>query len=198
MKMSSERERPAVFLDRDGTLITERYYLADPDQLEMVAGAVTSLQALQAAGYLLVVVTNQSGIARGLYGVGDFQRVQGRLDAILRAAGVVLDGVYHCPHHPDFTGPCECRKPGSGLFLRAQQDLGIDLGRSAYVGDRLIDVVIGLEFGGLPILVMNGYGAEEKQHAPPGVSIAADLADAARTILKTRAETGLLEGVPNA
>jgi D-glycero-D-manno-heptose 1,7-bisphosphate phosphatase len=196
--MSIERERPAVFLDRDGTLITERYYLADPDQLELVAGAVTSLQALQAAGYLLVVVTNQSGIARGLYDVGDFQRVQGRLDAILRGDGIVLDGVYHCPHHPDFTGPCECRKPGSGLFLRAQQDLGIDLGRSAYVGDRLKDVVIGLEFGGLPVLVMTGYGAEEKQHAPPGVHIARDLAEAARTILKTRAETGLLEGVPNA
>src|SRR5262245_11672627 len=162
--MANERGRAAVFLDRDGTLITERYYLADPDQLELIDGAVASLRKLRAAGYLLVVVTNQSGIARGLYSENDFQRVQERLQAVLRNSGVELDAVYHCPHHPDFTGPCECRKPAAGLFIQAQKELGIDLGRSAYIGDRLKDVIAGLQFGGLPILVMTGYGLEEKPH----------------------------------
>jgi D-glycero-D-manno-heptose 1,7-bisphosphate phosphatase len=194
---SPERRRAAVFLDRDGTIVTERYYLADPDQVELIDGAVQSLRALKDAGFLLVVVTNQSGIARGLYEARDFERVQKRLGALLRDGGVALDAVYHCPHHPDFTGPCNCRKPGAGLFRQAERELRIDLARSVYVGDRVKDVAPGLKFGGLPILVMTGYGPEEKQFAPPGVQIAADLVEATRTILDSGPEIVGLHGPLN-
>src|SRR5690606_21848860 len=133
--------RPAVFLDRDGTIVVERNYLADPARVELVPGAAAALRALAEAGYALVVVTNQSGIARGLYGEGEFRAVQRRIEELLAREGIRLDGVYHCPHHPDYTGPCECRKPAVGLYLRAARELGLDLSRSVCIGDRLKDVL---------------------------------------------------------
>lgn len=171
--------RPAAFIDRDGTLVVERHYLADPARVQLVPDAVRALQTLRAAGFLLVVVTNQSGIARGLYSAADFRAVQLRLAELLGQQGVALDAVYHCPHHPDFTGPCECRKPALGLFRRAVDELGVDPTRSVYVGDRLKDVLPALALGGLPILVRTGYGAREADAAPPEVAVEADLPAAA-------------------
>src|SRR5690606_8900051 len=106
----SAMTRAAVFLDRDGTIIEEAHYLADPDKVVLVPGAVEALRSLRASGWLLVVVTNQSGIARGLYSEQDFRAVQHRLETLLEAGGVSLDRVLFCPHHPDFDGACECRK----------------------------------------------------------------------------------------
>jgi D-glycero-D-manno-heptose 1,7-bisphosphate phosphatase len=139
---------------------------------------------LRKNGFLLVLVTNQSGIARGLYGEEDFRAVQERLEGILRDQGVALDAVYHCPHHPDFTGPCPCRKPAVGLFRRAEEELAADLARSVYVGDRLKDVLPGLALGGLPILVRTGYGAEQAPGAPPAVFVEADLPAAAERAVR--------------
>jgi D-glycero-D-manno-heptose 1,7-bisphosphate phosphatase len=167
--------RPAAFVDRDGTVVVERHYLADPEKVELTRGAGEALRALRAAGYALVLVTNQSGIARGLYAVEDFHAVQARLRELLEAEGVVLDGVYHCPHHPDFTGPCDCRKPAPGLFQRAARELGLDLERSLYIGDRVKDVEPALRFGGTGILVRTGYGADHERAAPPGVEVLDDL-----------------------
>src|SRR5690606_28796756 len=130
--------RPAAFLDRDGTLIVEREYLADPEGVEFTPGAVGALRRLQQAGYALVLVTNQSGIGRGLYTLADFQAVQARIEKQLAAEGVVLDGVYYCPHHPD--EDCSCRKPGLALFRQAAMELDLDLERSVYIGDRVRDV----------------------------------------------------------
>jgi D-glycero-D-manno-heptose 1,7-bisphosphate phosphatase len=173
-----------VFLDRDGTLVVERYYLADPDQVELVPGAAAALRALAAAGYALVVVTNQSGIARGLYGEAEFRAVQRRIEELLRREGIELDGVYHCPHHPDYTGPCECRKPAPGLYRRAARELGLDLCRSVCVGDRLKDVLPARELGcRAAILVRTGYGEEEARRAPEWVRVERDLAAAAEAIL---------------
>ena len=176
--MSSNGKR-AAFLDRDGTIIVEREYLADPAGVQLVEGALDALKALLAAGYQLIVVTNQSGIARGLYSDADFQAVQQHLEAILAAHGIRFTGVYYCPHHPDFTGPCDCRKPDPGLYLRAAREHDIDLARSVYIGDRVKDVAAASRFGGRGILVRTGYGAEESAAKPPDVASAEDLLEAA-------------------
>ena len=124
------RKSKAAFLDRDGTIIEEKNYIADPDDVVFAPRAIAGLRALQAAGYKLVVVTNQSGIARGLYGEAEFHAVQQRLTELLAQEGIHLDAVYYCPHHPDFTGPCDCRKPGPGMYLQAERNLGVDLAES--------------------------------------------------------------------
>lgn len=174
--------RPAVFLDRDGTIIAEREYLSDPAGVELLPGTVEALRRLREAGYALVVITNQSGIARGLYGTGAFLAVQARLEELLAARHVHFAGVYFCPHHPDFTGPCACRKPGTELFRRAIRDLDLDAGRSWYVGDRLGDVLPAKELGGRGILVRTGHGGElAAEHA--GFPVVADLRAAGRRIL---------------
>jgi D-glycero-D-manno-heptose 1,7-bisphosphate phosphatase len=175
--------RRAVFLDRDGTLITERFYLADPDQVELVPGVGNALRALASAGFALVLVTNQSGIARGLYQERDFHAVQQRLNALLLECGISLDGVYFCPHHPEFSGPCDCRKPAPGMYQQAARDLALDLGRSVYVGDRVKDVLAALEFGGLGVLVRTGFGNDEAGSVPMPVRVARDLTEAAGIIL---------------
>lgn len=170
---------PAVFVDRDGTLIREGEYLSDPADVELMPGAIEALSAFAAAGYAIIVVTNQSGIARGYYDEAAYQQVKAEVERRLAAGGVRVLGTYHCPHHPDFTGPCDCRKPASGLFRQAARQHGLDLERSVYVGDRLRDVLPAEELGGTPILVRTGYGAEEADHAPPAVRVVDDLRAAA-------------------
>ncbi len=176
--------RPAVFLDRDGTLVEERDYLADPRDVALVAGATGALRALRESGYALVVVTNQSGIARGLYAEEDYQRVARRLEELLAEAGAPLDATYHCVHHPDFTGPCACRKPGTGMHRQAGRDLGLDLEHSWYVGDKITDVLPAKQLGGRGILVRTGYGRGEEGRVPEGVLVRNDLAEAAAAILQ--------------
>ncbi len=172
-----EAGRPAAFLDRDGTIIVERQYLSDPAGVELERGAAQALAGLAQAGYALVVITNQAGIARGLYGPQDFEAVQARLVEVLAEKGVRLDGVYHCPHHPDFGGLCDCRKPGVGLYLQAADDLGLDVRRSLYIGDRLHDVQPSRVLGGTGILVRTGYGAGEESGLRRGCLAVDDLAE---------------------
>lgn len=181
--------RPAIFLDRDGTIVSERYYLSDPDRAELIPGAAAALRRFAAAGYGLVVVTNQSGIARGLYTLREFEAVQRRITQLLAAEDVALDGVYLCPHHPDFTGPCACRKPGVALFRRAAEELGIDVERSVFIGDRLKDVLPAATLGGRGILVRTGYGASQELDAPPYVDVVADVAAAAALVLAGGVDT---------
>lgn len=173
----------AVFLDRDGTIIEESHYLADPDGVRLIPGAVDALRSLAADGWLLVMVTNQSGIARGLYTEAAFRAVQDRLEMELAGHGVSLDGVYHCPHHPAFTGPCECRKPGLGLYQRAAAELDVDLTRSVYIGDRVSDVLPAIATGGTGILVRTGYGDAEESRVPAGVHVVDDLGEATRLLV---------------
>jgi D-glycero-D-manno-heptose 1,7-bisphosphate phosphatase len=175
-------KRAAVFLDRDGTIIVEANYPSDPDDVVLLPGALEALRVLRAAGYALVVVTNQSGIARGLYSEEDFRMVQARLEMLLAEGGVRLDAVLFCPHHPDFTGPCDCRKPGLGMYRQAEATLGIDLASSIYVGDRLRDVLPALQTGGTAYLVRTGYGAGEAVLAPAGVEVIDDLMALARIV----------------
>ena len=177
--------RPAVFLDRDGTLIREAEYLADPDGVELLPGVPEALRALRAAGYALVVVTNQSGIARGLYDEHDYRRVADRLDDMLARAGASVDATYHCPHHPDHGPPCDCRKPALGMHRRAADQLKLDLAASWYVGDKASDVEPAHAVGGRGILVRTGYGrrTEAGGDLPPGTAVVDDLPAAAALIL---------------
>ena len=176
--------QPAVFVDRDGTIMIEREYLADPDGVEILPGAFEALAALQEAGFALVIVTNQSGIARGYYSIEDYQAVAARLDALLEKAGVAVDMTRFCPHHPDVGGPCPCRKPGTGMYLDAAEELGLDPARSYYVGDKLTDVMPALELGGRGILVRTGYGYELEASAPEPILVVNDLAAAAELIVE--------------
>ena len=147
------RERRAVFLDRDGTIIEDTGYLSDPSAVRLLPGAAAAIARLNGAGLAAIVVTNQSGIARGLLDEAACAAVARRLDALLAAAGARLDGHYHCPHHPEFTGPCECRKPGPLLYQRAAEEHGLHLARCWWVGDRARDVVAAERFGGRGLLV---------------------------------------------
>lgn len=175
--------RRAVFVDRDGTIIREREYLSDPGDVELLPGAAEGLAAFHAAGYAVVIVTNQSGIARGYYGEAEYRAVEAEVERRLARAGVDVLASYHCPHHPDFTGPCPCRKPAVGLFEEAARDHDLELARSVYVGDRVRDVAPGLAAGGEAFLVRTGYGREEEEAAPASVRVVDDVAEAAEVLV---------------
>lgn len=171
--------RPAAFLDRDGTLIEDANYLADADQVKLLPGAPEAVRALNARNVLVVVVTNQSGIAQGLLSEDQYRETERRLSRLLRAEGARVDATFHCPHHPDINGPCECRKPGTLLYRRAAQQFGIDLESSFYVGDRYRDVEPGLTFGGFARLVPSGSTpAEDLHRASASGLVVATLGDA--------------------
>jgi D-glycero-D-manno-heptose 1,7-bisphosphate phosphatase len=152
----------AAFIDRDGVLNEERAYVHRIEDFALLRGAVDALRALEAAGYRRVVVTNQSGIARGLYTEADYQRLTAQIRECLRAEGVTLDAIEHCPHLPDAPLPeyrreCECRKPAPGMLLKTIRALDIDPAASFLVGDRLSDVQAGRAAGvGRCFLVRTG------------------------------------------
>ncbi len=177
----------AVFLDRDGTIVEDPGFLHEPGRLRLLPGAGEAIRRLNDAGYLVVTVSNQSGIARGLYTAADYAAVERRLTELLATHGARRDGSYFCPHHPEFSGPCDCRKPGTKLFLDAQAALGIDLTGSWWVGDRLSDVQPARPLRGRGILVMSGRGSlHQGQARALNVTVVADLAAAAREIVAAR------------
>lgn len=180
--------RAAVFVDRDGTVITDADYLSDPERVTLLPGVEGAIRRLRAAGYPVVLVTNQGGIARGLYTESDYRAVAARLDHLLRGADAAADATYFCPHHPDFDGPCECRKPRTGLYLRAARDHGIEPAASWYVGDKISDVLPARTLGGRGILVRTGYGAAEEARLPAGFQVADDLGGAVDLILRAGPE----------
>lgn len=154
--------RRAVFLDKDGTLIDDVPYNVDPDRIVLATGAHAGAAALHEAGYALVVVTNQSGVARGLFEEGALGAVEARLRDLL---GVPLAGFYHCPHHPEgnvvaLAVECACRKPAAGMLLCAARELGLDLAASWMVGDILNDVEAGNRAGCRSVLIDNGNETE--------------------------------------
>lgn len=177
--------RPAAFIDRDGVVNEERDYVWRIEDFHLLPGVVQGLQRLQQAGYALVVVTNQAGIARGYYRTEDFHHLSEHLRGLLAAQGVHLDGIYHCPHHPTAGLPpwrvdCACRKPRPGMLLQAAQDLGLDLARSFIVGDKASDLQAGAAAGvRWKLLVESGHTPEPAARAladstHPGLAEAAD------------------------
>ena len=171
-----------VFLDRDGTIIVEREYLSDPALVTLETGAVAGLTRLVAAGYVLVVLTNQSGIARGYFDQVTAERVNARVAELLMAAGVPIAGWFLCPHGD--TEGCDCRKPAPGLAFTAHHALGIGIEGAWIIGDKMSDAGMATAFGGRGILVTTGHGAEavDAAHAA-GVPVVADLDAAADVIL---------------
>ncbi len=178
-------EARAVFLDRDGTILEDPGFLHEPGKVRLLPGAAEAIRQLNAAGFLVITVSNQSGIARGLYDVAAYHAVQRRLVELLTAHGARLEAAYFCPHHPGVGLPCSCRKPGTKLFLDARDALGIALTRSFWVGDRLSDVEPARALGGRGILVETGLGAQHRAQAYAlGATVVADLGAAAAEIVR--------------
>ncbi len=184
----------AVFLDRDGTLCVDRHYLCRFEEFELLPGVPEALKLLKDAGFLLIVITNQSGIARGYYTEADFRDFTARMEEYLTGRGVSVDRVYYCPHHPDAAVPslrrtCDCRKPKTGLFERAVRDFDLDLSACYAVGDRLRDCAVcrGTACRGYlvgrtePESVIRAVSEGEI----PGVSYAPSLYDAAVDVMKS-------------
>lgn len=156
--MSEHPTARAILLDRDGTLVHARHYPSRPEDLILYDHIAEELIAFQEADFRLVVITNQSGLARGLFTVDDLRLMHEHLARELAGRGVHLDGIYHCPHHPDGVVPglairCDCRKPAPGMLLRAASDLHLDLSRSWFIGDILDDCEAGNRAGCRTVLV---------------------------------------------
>ena len=160
---------PAVFIDRDGTLTEEVGYVNPPRRLCLLPRSAEAIRRLNRAGLRAVMVTNQSGVARGYFSEEVLQAVNEALVSQLKAEGAYLDGLYVCVHHPTEGTPpyrvvCDCRKPEPGLLRRAAADLGLDLSRSWVVGDKIIDIIAGRRAGARSILVLTGYGLGEREY----------------------------------
>jgi histidinol-phosphate phosphatase family protein len=164
--------RAAVFVDRDGTLIVERGYLGDPAGVELLPGAVAGLRLLRDAGFPVVVISNQSGIARGKFTLAAAHATMARLRRLLREQGVELDSIRFCPHAPE--EGCTCRKPGTRLLAEAAEDLRLSLPSSAMVGDKRLDAETGRAAGGTGVLVRTGYGREEEARNADGAFVPPD------------------------
>ena len=184
--------RPAVFLDRDGTIIEEAGYLERLERMVFFPYSVDAVRLLNRAGFAVIVVTNQAGIARGIVKESFVHEVSRAIAARMARGGGRIDGFYHCPHHPDgvidsLRVQCDCRKPQPGLLKRAAAELHLDLERSFVVGDRWHDLQAGAAVGARGVLVRTGYGRAIESAPPPGVvpsAVVDNLAGAAAWILR--------------
>ncbi|MBW2182988.1 MAG: HAD family hydrolase [Deltaproteobacteria bacterium] len=156
----------AVFMDRDGTISEEVGYLNELDQLRLIPKSVEAIKLINESGLMAIVITNQSGVARGYFTEEMVHRVHEKMEKLLDERDVHLEGIYYCPHHPEgvvesYRKTCNCRKPASGLLKKASKDHGIDLAASYIVGDKLIDIELAYKVGAKGILVLTGYGKDE-------------------------------------
>ncbi|MBL0226683.1 MAG: D-glycero-beta-D-manno-heptose 1,7-bisphosphate 7-phosphatase [Geobacteraceae bacterium] len=178
----------AVFIDRDGTINEEKDYLFRTDDFTFIPGAPRAIRLLNEAGFLVVVVTNQSGVARGYYTEEDVHLLHRHIASQLDQHGARVDAWYYCPHHPSGRGsyalPCRCRKPLPGMLLEAAGRFDIDLESSVMIGDKLVDVEAGAAAGCRSILVRTGYGSDEEQRCRSGIEIYDDLLQAAESLLR--------------
>jgi histidinol-phosphate phosphatase family protein len=150
----------AVFLDRDGTINEDTGYIGSPERLRLIDGTVDAVKKINEAGMMVVIISNQSGVGRGYFTTEAVETVNNRLRNILGKGGAKIDAFYYCPHHPD--EGCRCRKPRTGLVLRASKELGIDLSSSYVIGDKVSDIEMAYKSGAKAVLVLTGYGTEHK------------------------------------
>jgi D-glycero-D-manno-heptose 1,7-bisphosphate phosphatase len=168
-------KQPAVFLDRDGTINLDAGYIERLERFELYPFAIDAIRLFKQAGYLVVILTNQAGVAQGFYGEEFVATVAQHLADRAALGGARIDGHYYCPHAPDaaveqYRTDCECRKPKPGMARRAAEELGIDLARSVVIGDRWRDIAVARAVGARGILVKTGYGATEALRPQPGIS----------------------------
>ncbi len=189
-----DKKYRAVFMDRDGTICDEVGYLDSVDRFRLLPRSSAAIKLLNEHGFKAVVVTNQSGVARGYFTESCLKEIHTELLRQLKEAGAFLDGIYYCPHHPSEGEPpyrqfCDCRKPASGLILKAAEEFGIDLSASYAIGDRFADLACGQRVGVKGVLVLTGYGKEEikspkEQWETPPSFIAENLYEAVRWIIQ--------------
>ena len=177
--------RRAAFLDRDGTIIEDVNFISRPEQVRLRPGAAEAIALLNDHDIAVVVITNQSGIGRGMFTVADYEAVGERLAQVLAERHAHIDAAYFCPHHPQFSGPCDCRKPGRLLFDEAIAELNLDAASSMFAGDRTRDVLPARTFGGAGFLVhaSSTPPGEIEEATAAGAIVATSLLDAARQFL---------------
>lgn len=174
-------DKKYILLDRDGTVIYDKHYLHDPDEVELLPGAIEGLKAMVAMGFGLAILTNQSGVGRGYYDEASVNACNGRMAELLKPHGITFDGVYHCPHTPE--EDCHCRKPKPGLMEQAVEALGFDPAESFMIGDKEADMGVGRNTGATTILVRTGKGeAHEERCKDIADHVVDDLRGAAEII----------------
>lgn len=185
-------KRRAAFLDRDGTIIRDATYVRDPADVALLPDAAGAIRRLNDRDIFVVVVTNQSGIARGYLDDADYRRVEERVNQLLAGEGARIDATYMCPHHPDISGPCDCRKPGLGLYRRAIGDHELDATRSLFTGDRWRDVEPGIALGGFVVLLdVDSTPAEDRERGEAqAVATARSLSEAVDRFFTTLPSDG--------
>ncbi len=176
----------AVFLDRDGVLNEEVDYLSQIEDLRLIAGVPAAIARLRAHGFKMIVISNQSAVARGRLSLFKLHKITRVLLQMIREKNskACIDAVYYCPHHPDFGKPCSCRKPGIGLLLKAQKKFNIDLKSSYFVGDSSADILTARRAGCVPLLVKTGKGGKDGLYKAKPKKIFKNLSEASRWILK--------------
>ncbi len=186
-----ESKRRAVFLDRDGTINVEKGYVHKIEDFEFIPGAQLAIKMFKNAGFLVIVVSNQSGVARGYYSIDAVRRLHEHMDRELARHGTAVDAYYICPHHPqgiveEYTKTCDCRKPAPGMIIKAGQEFSLDLSTSFLVGDKESDIEAALNAGCRPVLVGTIYGSSVPSSVPPDVPRFASLLDAATAIMEQK------------
>jgi len=190
----SRPQQPAVFLDRDGTIMDDPGYVHRVEDVAIYPWSADALRLLRRGGFAIIVITNQSGVARGLYPESAVHAVHAHLADALARGGASVDGWYHCPHHVDavdaaYRLDCDCRKPKPGMLTRAAAEHSLDLARSVVVGDRWSDVAAARAVGAAGLLVRTGVGAQEERSPEPGLTadaILPSLPEAVSWILRER------------
>ena len=179
--------RPVAFLDRDGTVIEDTDYVATPEEVRLLPGAAEAVRKLNRAAITVVVVSNQSGIARGYLDMPAYERVRARVERLLGESGASIDATYICPHHPELTGPCDCRKPATLLFERAAREHGLDFRRAAFIGDRWHDVAPAKRLGGIGVLIDGAATpSDERERARrDATTLVGSLAEAVTLLLES-------------
>jgi histidinol-phosphate phosphatase family protein len=186
VRPSRQPRQPALFIDRDGTLVFDPPpgYLRDPAEVTVIPGSAAAINRLHAAGYAVVMVTNQAGISRGHVSWEQYRLVAARVEELLGLEGARLDATYLCPHAPEIDGDCPCRKPKVLLYQQAAREYGLDFAKSWWVGDRITDLLPATSLGGRGILALTGEGASHRgQATKAGFEAVPDLAAAAEHLL---------------
>jgi D-glycero-D-manno-heptose 1,7-bisphosphate phosphatase len=179
----------ACFLDRDGVLIKEINYLSSPDQVNVYPETIQALRLLKENNYVIIVVTNQAGVARGFFAENSVPKVHNEIDRQLKQFNLQIDHYYYCPHHPDgsvekYAINCDCRKPMPGMILQAAKEYNLDLNASFLIGDKISDLLSAENAGCLGILVETGYGQKNKKEAiAKGFSVFSNIEQAVLSLL---------------